>query len=112
MKKEEVRIGIYLQWKDNGSIFAVDMFFMINLDFWNHIERGDIIPIPLSVEWLIDFGFKKVEEHIYLDKNDVAVFYSEGIYTAHLIMVDYVHQLQTVYLAADKIDLVSEKYPL
>lgn len=112
MKIEEIRIGIYLKWKDNGSIFAVDEMTMVDENFWVHIKRGDIIPIPLSEEWLIDFGFKKVEEHIYLDKNDVAIFHSEGIYTARLIMVEEVHQLQNVYLAADKKNLVSIEYPI
>ena len=57
MEAIEIRKGVYLKWKDNKQEFDVDLGLMLDKYFWNHIENKDIIPIPLTEQWLKDLGF-------------------------------------------------------
>lgn len=85
-----------------------------NLDY-SHTEK-QVNPIPITEQWLIDFGFKREEEDschwfemdlaiIKLISNDIGKEgYSEKLeflfdFEFDKLRIEYVHQLQNLYFA-------------
>lgn len=105
IKAEELRIGNWVMNDANYFEFDVDCFNQIN----------SIQPIPLTEEWLLNFGFNYRNEHrgegCIMDLKgekyksaSVAIPYKsqEGrlIYmTVWSAPINYVHQLQNLYYA-------------
>lgn len=113
----ELRIGNYLERMD-GSIFQV------NCDDFSLIEKTPIkpYPIPLTEEWLLNFGFSKhtkrwslsvggelFDYHILDVQNEFPPLWhckNEGYTISGQVrntrqshFVKYVHQLQNLYFA-------------
>ena len=117
MKATELRIGNLLRYTDytkvkeqlRGTPFeltADDMLFLSE----NSVHYVD--PIQLTEEWLIKFGFKRVQEDKYgchYENEDCWVYLSHGGFDVEVITDDerfnllrtykYVHQLQNLYFA-------------
>lgn len=72
MKATELRIGNYVNWDGVKTKFSLEHFQDIKL-YPN--ESRKYSPIPLTEEWLIDFGY------IYFDK---------GGYKSYSLIIDYV----------------------
>lgn len=130
---KEVRIGNLVMYKGKEyKIAGITKGFPVidTFDFYfKDIEWGDLKPIPLTVKWLVKFGFEKVKSvGFFWDakavfvKNDYAIFYqvNKGINfdtdsqiitrlvdksfqykNGHGIVneIIYVHQLQNLYFA-------------
>ncbi len=64
MKAQDLMIGNYLKWKDNGSIFEITIDLLCDKDFHNHLSKGDFEPIILSEDILLKCGFEK-KKHLY-----------------------------------------------
>lgn len=110
---KELRIGNYIYCK--GGIIKVTLIgyygvqssingTTINAKF----NTPDLEPIPLTEQWLLDFGF---ERDVYCNELDLAYF-SKGnisftdVLPTHIELVDYelspcdyVHHLQNLYFA-------------
>ena len=67
------------------------------------IDHEDLIPIPLSEEWLIRAGFEKYSDkefYIYTSKeNEVRFYKSDSDWNLAYFITEtrYVHQLQNLY---------------
>jgi len=100
MEKNEIRKGIDLKWKDNEQEFNVNMGVILDKYFWNHIEKGDIIPIPLTEQWVKDF---ENISWLTIDIDGYFVWFKE-----EKIYIKYVHQLQNVVLALTGKELIKK----
>jgi|688.fasta_scaffold04820_4 hypothetical protein len=125
IKATELRIGNYITEKNKqNQIYSVS----------NHNAKNysNIYPIPLTEEWLLDFGFEKTEVDfkIQIQKNDNGgntdywIYIDTGInnetyeFTVQLVSQEgcwftsknkYVHQLQNLYFALTQQELTIKK---
>ncbi len=112
MKAKELRIGNYHETdcfshprmgispiKINDKCFSAITSYGIHL-----VDEGklDFKPIPLTEEWLVKFGFKKLRDELYT-QNNIEVWHKDsGFYHTEMnvgLNLDYVHQLQNLYFA-------------
>ena len=118
MKTTDLRIGNLVSYK-NEDIVVVDAvskdFILTHGQF--KISTPNIEPIPLTEQWLLDFGFEVEREHY--DKGRLSIlladnnndYYKNGrvFYKSWAIMESqpkYVHQLQNLYLALTQKELI------
>lgn len=117
MKASEVRIGNLCKYHVRDSIEG-DSFVINTIDYEDirilfGNEDEDYIPIPLTEEWLLKFGFTKSKKNFSLGVHQklfsgVMIFifdkllqkwiFSIGKYK-DITRVQYVHQLQNLYFA-------------
>jgi len=117
MKANELRVGNYLNFEDEPMKFEREDF---NYEF---VLSSQWEPIPLNEEWLLKFGFEKInivydsgrdygveyklktEEFIlvYSDDFSLGIFanneYDELGMDPDIDLFKYVHQLQNLYFA-------------
>jgi hypothetical protein len=110
MKENELRIGNYVNKKINLYSNHLDYEEIVcTITDLCFIERNEnvYLPIPLTEEWLIKFGFEKIN-HIYdgiiflINKIKLCITLNgkceiRGGYIP--IKIQYVHQLQNLYFA-------------
>ena len=126
IKEQELRIG---NWVSYGGMYGYITVFNNNkvvIKCNKSIHKcyvHDLYPIPLTEQWLIDFGFAgrlgEVSDVFHIGINPVThdwlfdivwihgteyPFYKNG----HFI-IKYVHQLQTLYFAITGEELVIDK---
>lgn len=69
----------------------------------SYFNVGHVNPIPITEEWLLKFGFEKIENLDCLEfyKDDVSFFINlNGIYLKYVtarIHIKHIHQLQNLY---------------
>ena len=123
MKANELRIGNLLTWEDepNRLLIVSEIGFNNQKNRWVRFENGDgsiiedefsqLIPISLTEEWLVKFGFEK----LWYDDNGMKLPYYRLNQNDYLFDLDYefcatrddagyiylksVHQLQNLYFA-------------
>jgi hypothetical protein len=108
MKASELRIGNLVDW--NGEIAKVSQILELEVGF--KCGESDLTkaikPIPLTEEWLLNFGFKKCEngwktlsicnDWTYLSWERLAgIELSVSKHSCMLPNINYVHQLQNLY---------------
>jgi|SRR5277367_854451 len=110
MEAKEIRIGVWLMWKDNGQCFDVGDLLLRQYHFWNHIDHGDIQPIQLTPKILKKCGFENIGRYYFGDngyeifkngkvelmqpkKNDPFIL---AVYETKIL---FIHQLQNLYFA-------------
>lgn len=98
MNANELRIGNWVHW---GKDYQIDVD-----DISNHAWNDVLQPIPLTEEWLLNFGFKKIKTWLgdaYENENgDIAYLNGQIYIISEDVKVDtpkYVHQLQNLYFA-------------
>lgn len=107
MDIRELRIGNLVRHNAiDGCIYAWDYedFRAIQIDA---ITKDDIVPIPITPEWLERFGFElriphEGEDYIHWAHNGFEIWqHNEGFCHDFLFGgdVNYVHQLQNLYYA-------------
>ena len=109
MKVSDVRYGNFISHEDNHNwILDVDVLILEGLD----IEDNKFIPIPLTEEWLLKFGFE-YDGYEWFDFKDIGISFknkritqNKGDYYNQFIFVDYVHQLQNLYFALTNQELI------
>jgi hypothetical protein len=111
MKASELRIGNCVNVLGANQQVIDIMCDGASTIFNECIPYDDIEPIPLTKEWLLKLGFKKMEWNrptsYYLDFGFCDIFYNyEGIVEMHVADVEiylhhikHVHQLQNLYFA-------------
>lgn len=112
MKAGELRIGNYV-----NTPYGIKRVSTVSVDGWSmHTESWEI---PITEEWLLNFGFEKVRyekyAHTKLKKlrayphvmKDGFGIYLMGSYT--LPNIKYVHQLQNLYFALTGKELILNK---
>ena len=108
MKANNFRIGNYLKWKDNISAICLITEDSLDLEkgyfYYNDIliSNKELKPIPLTEEWLLNFGFK-FDTPFYRNDTFQAKKDSDGFlvyqFSDFLRRTYYVHQLQNLYFA-------------
>ena len=126
METTDLRIGNLVSYK-NEDIVVVDAvskdFILTHGQF--KISTPNIEPVPLTEQWLLDFGF--VKKHVdfrtqsnptaynggilklndftvYLDKSEIEWAYRATVLDAP----KYVHQLQNLYFALTQEELINK----
>jgi len=101
MKASELRLGNCV-FDAFGDIFQIDFIGICNVD------KLKLQPIPLTEEWLLKFGFEKIENNwkvldLYFGiiswerlAGTMFCLEKESIFLPH---IKYVHQLQNLYFA-------------
>lgn len=101
MKTNELRIGnlVLDSTKDVHRIERLD-------EKWDFSDR---FPIPLTEEWLVKAGAKKIHEVLdifKLDRFELYPFYTHGFWKVvdketktYITKASYVHELQNMYFA-------------
>lgn len=129
MKIQELRIGNLInQHGQITKVYHLDIggksFYRINdmpihKETFRHRDTHELVytPLPLTEEWLINFGFKKDSDiafHIHSNNNHIIYIYFEEmrdcfamIYNgSQFCTIQYVHQLQNLYYALTCTELV------
>jgi hypothetical protein len=113
MKSNELRIGNWITWKSTGKIEMVEKVDVYGLHVCvNDVNIEDALPIPLTEEWLIRFGFEadhndyffECEEHgVELEASwssrNQKTGESYGWHISEYKHVKHIHQLQNLYFA-------------
>lgn len=107
MKTNELRLNNYVLETEQVVLLSTnyDLFkCLVNVD-----REIGYKPIPLTEEWLLKFGFKKVG--INFELNSIVIWYSSyekcfvwrfmnvGEDADRKVRLDYLHQLQNLYFA-------------
>lgn len=111
MKAEELRIGNLVQDRHSEECGMIDIVVLGIIDA---MENHSYEPIPLTEEWLVKFGFEKmdafgwVKDFITLDESVAHYSFDmwRGTYSIEKCdmteipqEIKYVHQLQNLYYA-------------
>ena len=117
MNANELRIGNYFKWISTQEIDTVEEIVTYDKSTYdiNSVSISDCEPVPLNEEWLLKFGFKKVndnfitiESYHYENKNCWIYFIADGFELELNTLSErnnlcrtykYVHQLQNLYFA-------------
>jgi len=107
MEANELKIGNKVMFSDDSTIFEVTGIHEFGLDVIDeecgtYIEYDQFEPIPLTEEWLLNFGAKKMDlgfdlkaNNFNFSFNSILLCWLNGI----KIEIKYVHQLQNLYFA-------------
>ncbi len=103
MEATELRIGNYIYYGFENRVWQVSPISISGIE--NNTVKSE--PIPLTEEWLVNFGFTKTG-HYYWDVlyfeltelgNGKYINSVNGHEYDHGIEIQYVHQLQNLYFA-------------
>ena len=102
MKVSELRIGNYVYFHGDVEEINIDHFNIFNI-----LKDGILLPIPLTEEWLLRFGFEKNDNNQFiLMEGSVDILFNKDLngWTCDGInfsinMTEHVHQLQNLYFA-------------
>lgn len=114
IKANELRIGNFLKYKNINDLAIVEIIHKQHFDCRDEYgiltPNGSYKPIPLTEEWLLKFGFKKIKNTPWyreyrINKKNIVSFdkddkeYSYFNLSSRLCTLKYVHQLQNLYFA-------------
>jgi len=127
MKANELRIGNYYICSDDNEIVSIDDAYSLYLIQ----ENKNALPIPLTEEWLLKFGFVKqknyskvrngiskfnwtkdnihyfsIEKHHFGEYDEGQTFYPTFRFSNIFIPLSTVHQLQNLYFTLSGEDLI------
>ena len=99
MKAEELRIGNLV----SEGIGDVAVVFHVERDRINYVSEDFYEPIPLTEQWLIDFGFVKCSVSDAYDSHHLTIYKEDGSFWSDVITfgleIKYAHQLQNLHFA-------------
>ena len=104
MEAKELRIGNYVNLIADGHEHEPDTFQWTIEDYeYYETEMFNILPIPLTKEWLVKFGFDKLEgwdDMFYFQIGGFQIYESNvSGYEYDGFNIKYLHQLQNLYFA-------------
>jgi hypothetical protein len=117
MKANELRLNNYVMYSDDPVCFLGigGTYTQVDIDTFKDIyfapERFE--PIPLTEQWLIDFGFEKWKNYYFIDcdyrvaylKDHFAISVGDDDNGIVLRKVRDVHELQNIYFALIELEL-------
>ncbi len=105
----EIRVGNWLKWKNNQQPFDITAGLLRTVEFWAHLDIGDIEPINLTPEILEKCGFASINNKPLYRK---FLLESELLFADSLLTITngnqrfelnikckYLHQLQNIVFA-------------
>lgn len=117
MKANELRIGNYVKPKNGYSQSIRVKYIAQDGEIYSNSDMGQceyaytvsqVLPIPLTGEWLVKLGFSMAEldmYHIFHEKSGVGIKYHRDAggyifsYGISQVPIFHVHQLQNLYFA-------------
>lgn len=107
MKTNELRVDNWVEITSNEG----NEYIQCNVNTIKMVERGldFIIPIPLTEEWLLKFGFKKIDKYtfvrggFFIHKRKDGIIFNIG---KKKIYLEFVHTLQNMYFCIEQKELV------
>lgn len=113
MEAKELRIGNLVLDKDN-NIFAIagilqNSVFKENAYIGMPLEW--IKPIPLTEDYLLDFGFNHNEEKNVFELNGFLIYKQDCFWfdlISDSIEIEYIHQLQNLYFSLTNEELIKK----
>ena len=109
MKPHELRIGNWVNYDDNGLHSSAKLIQIENGEQIDYTNSGVYFPIHITEEWLLKFGFEKVEDinkDTYPDYKKKGMLIHSNVHGNYVLgnynpicFIKYVHQLQNVYFA-------------
>jgi hypothetical protein len=107
IEAKELRIGNLVNFKVNktpNKVESINFAGVCTLDRIGVVLTDGLVPIPLTEEWLIKFGFEKEEDYyVYIlgyDFGEIKIypspngfFFIEGVIQEH---IKHVHKLQNL----------------
>ena len=114
MDVKELRVGNYL--KLLGTRFGTQTIDLKKLILSSLLENNDSIkyfkPIPLTENWLLDFGFNIIkgwDDTFYFERSGFQIYeYSVSGYEYDGFSIKYVHQLQNLHFALTNQELTNK----
>lgn len=115
-KDEEERIDVDIidgiPYKTKVSLFNDGNYN--SASYFMDVEIGTVLPIPITEEWLLKFGFKEYSltpDCYFTDIFDSIYKTNEGFFYSNYepsgkIKIDFVHQLQNLYFALTGKELI------
>ena len=126
MKASELRIGNYIKARKTTTIdenvVLLDGLQFLDLMMSSNIKYFE--PIPLTEQWLIDFGFKedtdnsfvfnnlsifldkRFKENMYLETKESGIFGGVSWNKIDGLKLKHVHQIQNLYFALTQKELI------
>ena len=109
MKASELRLGNWVEQPNDGVTRVTAVLNDLQIKTETEYVDKYCIPIPLTEEWLLKFGFEYVEEGCgYFDQKHAVYLWENGDVEFHpfctndrdcQIFIQHVHQLQNLYFA-------------
>jgi len=124
MKNTELRIGNLISRKDLGngedrieSVIELGQKLICSGPIKVICQYDEIQPIPLTEEWLLKFGFEKLNRDVpayesnnlimeWLFERWTGRLYYDAYTSIQIIQVNHVHQLQNLYFALTGEELI------
>ena len=126
MRASELRIGNYIKARKTTTIdenvVLLDGLQFLDLMMSSNIKYFE--PIPLTEQWLIDFGFKedtdnsfvfnnlsifldkRFKENMYLETKESGIFGGVSWNKIDGLKLKHVHQIQNLYFALTQKELI------
>ena len=118
MEARELRIGNHAKHFENGIVLTVGRTVAFKTPTNTiRVDVDDLEPIPLTAEWLLNFGFKSnINKHsgcgysifgdfkLWIDNNKTTYWKVKGS-----VELKHVHQLQNLYHALTNEELTINK---
>lgn len=116
IEPSELRLGNLIN--NNNKVIEITLGHNVTVTANNFsgmlsLRKQDIIPIQLTEDWLLKFGFEKNSTYENYRLNDIVIEdtdYGICMYNpTHLVKnnIKYVHQLQNLYFAVTGSELIS-----
>ncbi len=114
---KDLRIGNFVKWKDNDSIFEITLELFCNKAFQNHIENGYIVGIPITSEILFNLkGFYQnitpIKDISSFEHNEFGIFimkrfdsFNIGFGVKEIREIHFLHDIQNFYYLIFKEEL-------
>jgi hypothetical protein len=106
MTPRELRIGNDVYYNDKVisiSVIGLEEYeYLGDTHSKSTLDRRDYQPIPITEQWLLDFGFERIGNKYRLIRGFhwlTVNCYSIYIFDEQITLIDYVHQLQNLYFA-------------
>ena len=110
MKAEELRIGNFIIVSNPSSPIYLSKKPTVEICNYHHISdicKGDedwvYEPVPLTEQWLIDFGFVKCSVSDAYNSHHLTIYKEDGSFWSDVITfgleIKHVHQLQNLFFA-------------
>lgn len=117
MEANELRIGNYVKYPLNTNDNPLIVAGIVGNKIFTDSYEGDsecFFPIPLSEEWLLKFGFEKVDINNYklgdysilLAKNEIRFIICNYMEIPPSVKIKYVHEFQNLFFVLKGKELI------
>lgn len=113
---QELRLGNYVKSSSAFKILSINQLY-VSLSNGTISNIADLLPIELTEDWLLMFGFEKRDDDKYYHhkynrtwvkiESCIVKWYGNAI--GGLVMIDYVHELQNTFAVFTKEELTIKK---